>query len=251
VKNVMSCCLVMGILAMLAGCGKKAGLEGMVVDGLGLPMPNVRVVAMPEEPQEGCGQFAMVTDESGRYHFDELCPLSRYILVPQVEHMVTKAILTVTTSAKGETLALADLMIRFLLRADGIVTDTKTGLQWVAGPDRGTTWDEADIRARTLSLDGGGWRMPSMEELRGLYKKGAGLHGIYNITPLIKTTGFFVWSGDITHGGTSVKCFNFHDPDKKFKGKAMFGNWIPRTLVNDSNKTMHRGFAVRLKPQSP
>ena len=84
----------------------------------------------------------------------------------------------------------------YLLYANGIVKDTKTGLEWKAGPDRDMNWNQAGSWVQSLNLDGGGWRMPTMDELEGLYKKGAGNR---NMTPLLKTTIWYVWSGE-THG---------------------------------------------------
>ena len=46
----------------------------------------------------------------------------------------------------------------YVAYANGIVKDTKTGLEWKAGPDRDTTWAEARSWVQSLNLDGGGWR---------------------------------------------------------------------------------------------
>ena len=78
-----------------------------------------------------------------------------------------------------------------LLNNNGIVRDTKTGLEWKVGPDKDTNWHEANSWVQSLTLDGGGWRMPTLDELEGLYNKGASL---LNMTPLLKTTGWQVWS---------------------------------------------------------
>lgn len=43
------------------------------------------------------------------------------------------------------------------------------GLEWRACPDRNMRWDEARDWAHSL---GEGWRMPSIEELEGLYETG-------------------------------------------------------------------------------
>jgi len=106
-----------------------------------------------------------------------------------------------------------------------IVIDTKTGLEWVAGPDRATTCNEAKRWVENLNVAGGGWRMPTMEELRTLYKKGAGSR---NMTPLIKTKGWWVWTGE-TKGSWSAWFFNF------ISGKE---SW-------DFRNYWARGFAVR------
>jgi hypothetical protein len=87
----------------------------------------------------------------------------------------------------------ADRDGRYIASANGIVIDTSTSLEWVAGPDRDMTWDEARSWIESLTTDGGGWRMPSIAELKGLYRENAGHR---NMTPLLKTTGWSVWSGE-------------------------------------------------------
>lgn len=51
----------------------------------------------------------------------------------------------------------------FILFANGIMRDTKTGLEWFVAPLelQKMGWREAKSWAENLSLDGGGWRMPS------------------------------------------------------------------------------------------
>lgn len=95
----------------------------------------------------------------------------------------------------------------YVAYANGIVKDTKTGLEWVAGPDEDTDWNEASSWVQSLNLDGGGWRMPTTDELERLYKEGAGDR---NMTSLLKTTGWGVWSGE-TKGSSSAGGFHFHD----------------------------------------
>jgi len=95
---------------------------------------------------------------------------------------------------------------RFIAYDNGIVRDTLTGLEWIAGPDKDTTWDEARSWVQSLSVDDGGWRMPTREELRTLYIKGA---GIRNMTPLLKTTGRWIWSA-VKWGSSSARVFSFH-----------------------------------------
>ena len=82
----------------------------------------------------------------------------------------------------------------YVAYANGIVKDTNTDLEWKVGPDKDTNWNEARSWVKSLNLDGGGWRMPAMDELEGLYKKGSGDR---NMTPLLKTTGYYVWSAKL------------------------------------------------------
>lgn len=98
---------------------------------------------------------------------------------------------------------------RFIAYEDGIVFDSRTGLEWFVGPDKDTICDDAKAWVKNLNLDGGGWRMPTTEELKTLYKKGAGTR---NMTPLLKTTGWFVWSGQ-TSGSSSALYFTFDSGD--------------------------------------
>jgi len=115
----------------------------------------------------------------------------------------------------------------YVAYANGIVKDTKTGLEWITGPDRSTTWNEARSWVQSLNLDGGGWRMPTMDKLAGLYKSGS---GIRNMTPLLKTTGWRVWSGE-TKGSSVAGDLDF------FYG---FRDWNTRDFSYNS-----RAFAMR------
>jgi len=71
-------------------------------------------------------------------------------------------------------------------RANEVVTDNITGLQWQDNTEARTvtkTWDEAKNYCNALSLDGGGWRLPSMQELQSIV-----VDGSYD--PSIDTTAF-------------------------------------------------------------
>jgi hypothetical protein len=91
----------------------------------------------------------------------------------------------------------------YVAYANGTVRDTSTGLEWKVGPDRDTNWNEARSWVRSLGDD---WRMPTMDELEHLYQKGKGDR---NMTPLLKTTGWFVWSGE-EKGSSGAWFFGFN-----------------------------------------
>ena len=118
----------------------------------------------------------------------------------------------------------------YVAYANGIVKDTKTGLEWKAGPDKDMNWNEAKSWVQSLNLDGGGWRMPSMDELESLYKDGAGKR---NMTPLLKTTGWAVWSGE-------RRGFEEYPEAGVFGFGGSRGGW---DFQNRSN--LKRAFAVR------
>jgi len=113
--------------------------------------------------------------------------------------------------------------------ANGIVKDTRSGLEWYAGPDKNTDWDDAKRWVANLNVDGGGWRMPTRKELKSLYKKGAGSR---NMTSLLKTTGWYLWSGE-TKGLSSAWGFDFDD------GGEIWGYRFTFSFI--------RGFAVRFR----
>jgi hypothetical protein len=87
----------------------------------------------------------------------------------------------------------------------GAVYDKNTGLEWYAGPNRGTDWYEAKSWVESLAISGGGWRMPTRDELRTIYKKGVGKR---NRTPLLETAGWGVWSVE-TEGSSGAWVFSF------------------------------------------
>ncbi len=93
----------------------------------------------------------------------------------------------------------------FIKYETGVVKDTKTGLQWIVGPDKNIIWSQAKLWVDELDLDGGGWRLPTRNELKGRYQNGIGTR---NMTPLLKTTGWLVWYGE-TEGGASAWHFPF------------------------------------------
>jgi len=119
-----------------------------------------------------------------------------------------------------------------LAYASGVVYDKKTGLEWFAGPDRDTNWDEAKAWVESLNVAGGGWRMPTREELKTLYQKGAGTR---NMTPLLKTTGWWVWSGETL---ASSAFWDFY-----------FGTVRGTVLTREALYDTKRGFAVRSRRQ--
>jgi hypothetical protein len=74
---------------------------------------------------------------------------------------------------------------------NGIVYDKKNGLEWVAGPDKYMGGQAAKKWVKNLNLDGGGWRMPSADELKKLCDRRSSLDEIYSPTVL---SSWFVWS---------------------------------------------------------
>ena len=83
--------------------------------------------------------------------------------------------------------------------------DKKTNLEWLAGPDKPTNWYDAKKWVDSLTtVSGGGWRMPTIKELRTLYQK----REKCNIVPSLKTSGCWVWSGE-TKGSSNAWGFSY------------------------------------------
>jgi len=62
----------------------------------------------------------------------------------------------------------------FVAYDNGVVYDTRTGLEWFAGPDKNTNWKKSKSWVENLDAAGGGWRMPTCNEFSTLFRKGTG-----------------------------------------------------------------------------
>ncbi len=159
-----------------------------------------------------------------------LLTISQVVSIQAGDQNPLDAVVVADSRTQSLSTANANIMKRdgiYIVYANGIVKDTGTGLEWFAGPDKNITWGEANSWVKSLNLSGGGWRMPSLNELESLYKKGAGPR---NMTPFLKTKGWWVWSGE-TVGSREARSFAF---GHGFKG------WIFR-----GNSASERVFAVR------
>ncbi len=80
---------------------------------------------------------------------------------------------------------------RFVIESSGIIKDTQTGYEWIVGPDKDTTWDQADAWAKGLKTGDKNWRLPYKSEVATLYQKGAGTRNLY---PVFQISGWYVWA---------------------------------------------------------
>jgi hypothetical protein len=90
--------------------------------------------------------------------------------------------------------------------ADGVITDHNTGLQWYVGPHGDNNWHQAKAWAEGLTVAGGGWRLPTIQELKTLYQKGASRN---HMDPIFQAPGAWAWSGQF-HDSRSVYGFCFY-----------------------------------------
>ena len=90
---------------------------------------------------------------------------------------------------------------RFAPASTGVVVDTQTGLNWRArDSDSELSWPEADRFCREMEPGQGGasWRLPSIEELAGLYdvsmEQSCGEQAVCRVAGRIQLTSPYQWS---------------------------------------------------------
>lgn len=94
---------------------------------------------------------------------------------------------------------------RYALYDNGIICDCYSALEWLCGPDDDTSWIDAVEWVEKLTVGGGGWRLPDIKELSGLYKKNKAAD---LLTPLFKREPGDVWSKELVNDA-EVLGFNF------------------------------------------
>jgi hypothetical protein len=93
---------------------------------------------------------------------------------------------------------------RYQKYSSGVILDRNTNLEWYVGPDQDTTWYEAKAWVDGLTVDGGGWRLPKVEELNGLYQKGKGSR---NMDTIFNISGWRIWNCEC-NGSYAVSFFS-------------------------------------------
>ena len=102
---------------------------------------------------------------------------------------------------------------RFIAYDDETVLDRGSGLMWVA-KDNGSDINWQGAKSYCENYRGGGytdWRMPTQDELAGLYDKAEGYKSACgdeaHLTELIRLTCYFTWASDTRDSGAA--CFRF------------------------------------------
>jgi hypothetical protein len=133
---------------------------------------------------------------------------------------------------------------RYTTAPCGSIHDARTNLEWFVGPDRNTTWHEAERWTAALSACGGGWQMPTVRQLQALYddQSTAGTGHLTGgrrfparMDPAFAAIGggSWVWARDAI--GESGRTFNFN------QGVAV-------AIRRDNTILAIRAFAVRVRP---
>ena len=142
------------------------------------------------------------------------------LLGTMVAIMVVAILIGTFITAKSSTAGEKARDDRFIAYDNGTVFDTKTNLRWAAY-DNGSNINWYNARSYCENYRGGGytdWRMPTQNELKGLYDgaKGyeascawtsGGIKGPVHLTELIRLTCGFVWASETR--GAVVACFCF------------------------------------------
>lgn len=111
---------------------------------------------------------------------------------------------------------------RYVAFDNRVVCDCFSRLEWLPGPDKDMSWKEGCQWIKGLSIGGGGWRLPTLSELQGLFKMNKNGD---NLSPLFKMKMMDVWS-----------CESLDDSAWGF-------NFLPGNRFR-SFKTLSRGFRI-------
>jgi len=197
----------------VGGCSqrKQSTINGQLVDRKGNPAAGIRITATPVKPIEGYGNLAVITKADGTFQIDGMLPSSQYVLRPVSDKWTCKTEVKVTTAANGEVKTLSRTVIssalsnkwgvpildlatgrtQFSDSPDGVITDSRTGLQWLMAPDRDTNYHQATKWVAACKVAGGGWRLPTRNELLTVFQDGKQKK---KLVPIFKTHGVLFWA---------------------------------------------------------
>ena len=212
-KKIVTVIALLGLVFCAVGCAQKSGLTGKVVDTKGKPVASIKVVAQMEQPVKGYEKFEANTAQDGVFHFQQLYPKSKYTLKIVTDKWTTDTSLTIQSGASGEIINLKNPIVievafskkngsividlatgatRFDISDQKVIKDSQTGLEWYLGPNADTDWQGASSWATNLADAGGGWRMPSRAELKGIFLPD--YKAEYKIDPIFHLKVCCVWA---------------------------------------------------------
>jgi hypothetical protein len=124
--------------------------------------------------------------------------------------------LTMGKRPSGDTKSMTGRNGRFIAYRQGIVLDTKTNLMWAAA-DNGRAIDWRSAKSYCDTYRGGGytdWRMPTRDELAGLYDAGKTQRNEVipsmpmHLTELIALSSCCIWAAEAQGSGAAYFDFN-------------------------------------------
>ncbi|MFH0727659.1 MAG: hypothetical protein V2B19_15125 [Pseudomonadota bacterium] len=210
----------MAVLSLcLSACGDdQATIEGILEDGKGVPVAGMKIIASQMQPVEGYDHLETITKADGTFRMSGLFRCSIYILKAWSETSTANAPLTIISGQPGQTSVLPQpMIIRFTAFADGVIFDSQANLDWLVGPNRDISFEQAEKWVAGQSTTaGGGWKMPTQDELSMLYQQGVGKR---NVDPLFKTTGWWAWAGEFDPSSACRLGFSFGKGEKNWNLK--------------------------------
>jgi hypothetical protein len=124
-----------------------------------------------------------------------MAPWFRLSLMPLILLAVWGCAASTSLQGQGQPVAEAKpAQPRFTKAGNGVITDSLTGLEWYVNPNPDTTWREAKAWVESLNVAGGGWRLPTMAELKAIYQQDASAN---HMDPLFQAKGAWAWSGEL------------------------------------------------------
>lgn len=117
---------------------------------------------------------------------------------------------------------------RYSAPGDGTVVDSKTGLQWTQRDNAiDIKWNSARSYCSNLGTAGGGWRLPSMDELEGIYDRSGTLTTscpkyTCEVSPLFSLSGYWYWSNQ--SNGSSKAWFFFLGSGSRYSATVSRAN---------------------------
>ena len=172
-------------------------------------MADLTVVAKQVSPPGR--QTMTISDTKGAFRFKRLPPAQQYVIFPVSDTWKTSAKVAVKSGPSAQEYELpSPLTVRATLSSDGVITDSRSGLQWVPAPGSSMTWFDATRYAETLAIGGGGWRLPTRLELGDIYDESYEGHA----DPLLLIDRNWVWTSEIS-ATEEAWFFNF---ENKYEG---------------------------------
>jgi hypothetical protein len=177
-KKIPMLSVLVLVSSLLAGTAypedKGSAVEGRVVDRDGRPLAGVKVVAMltAGEYIEDYDRFEVKTKSDGKFVIQGLHPGTYYKIVFDA-NQCNEQRERIRSLPSGETMKLRQdyvlIFSPFEVSSEGVIKDLRTGLEWAPVPPITFTYDLAALYTKSLGLGGGGWRLPTVDELRDLY----------------------------------------------------------------------------------
>jgi len=93
---------------------------------------------------------------------DEALKIEKEVIIEAIESIKNNKVSPIIADITG-------YYRRFKEFNNGVVEDTKTGLEWIPKTDTRITWYQAKEWVKSITINGGGWRLPTTDELEMLY----------------------------------------------------------------------------------